>query len=66
MGCMDLDRINHFVLGKQHLVAGSTGADLVRIVGDVGGLHATSSTTPYLSLLARSPWFEKTDLEEEL
>jgi len=34
--------------------------------GDVGGLHATSSTTPYLSLLARSPRFEKTDLEEEL
>jgi hypothetical protein len=66
MGCMDLDRINHFVLGKQHLAAGSRGDDLVRIVRDVGGLHATSSTTPYLSLLARSLKFEKTDLEEEL
>jgi hypothetical protein len=66
VGCMDLDRINHFVLNKQHLAAASRGADLVRIVRDVGGLHATSSTTPYLSLLARVPKFEKTDLEEEL
>ena len=32
----------------------------------MGGLHATSSTTPYLSLLARSRKFEKRDLEEEL
>jgi hypothetical protein len=59
------NQINHFVLKKQHL-AGSTSTDLVQIVRDVGGLHATSSTTPYLSLLARMPRFEKADLDSAL
>jgi hypothetical protein len=60
-----LNQINHFVLKKQHL-AGSAGTDLVQIVRDVGGLHATHSTTPYLSLLARRPKFEKADLDSAL
>jgi len=63
---LDLDRINHFVLSKQHLTPDSAGDDIVQIVRDVGGLHATSSTTPYLSLLARCPKFEKEDLDKEL
>lgn len=63
---IDLERINHFVLGKQHLAEGSATDDIVRIVADVGGLHATSLTTPYLSLLARTQNFTKTDLDEEL
>jgi len=63
---MDLDRINHFVLSKQHLTPDSAGDDIVQIVRDVGGLHATSSTTPYLSLLARCPKFKKEDLDREL
>jgi hypothetical protein len=59
------NQINHFVLKKQHL-AGSAGTDLVQIVRDVGGLHATHSTTPYLALLARGPGFEKADLDNAL
>ncbi len=63
---IDLERINHFVLGKQHLAEGSATDDIVQIVADVGGLHATSLTTPYLSLLARTQNFTKTVLDEEL
>lgn len=63
---IDLEGINHFVLGKQHLIEGSATDDIVRIVADVGGLHATSLTTPYLSLLARTQNFTKADLDEEL
>ncbi len=61
-----LDKINHFVLSKQHLAANTKSDDVVQIVRDVAGLHATISTTPYLSLYARSPRFEKTDLDKEL
>jgi len=63
---IDLERINHFVLGKQHLAEGSATDDIIRIVADVGGLHATSLTTPYLSLLARTQNFTRADLDEEL
>jgi hypothetical protein len=63
---MDLSRVNHFVLNKQHLTADSEGEDIVQIVKDVGGLHATSSTTPYLSLYVRRSQFVKDDLDVEL
>jgi len=63
---IDLERINHFVLDKQHLAEGSATDDIIRIVADVGGLHATSLTTPYLSLLARTQNFTRADLDEEL
>ena len=63
---LELDRINHFVLGKQHLIPDSVGDDIVQIVRDVGGLHATNSTTPYLSLYARCSKFKKEDLNREL
>ncbi|MGD9099407.1 MAG: winged helix DNA-binding domain-containing protein [Anaerolineae bacterium] len=51
---------------KKQRLAGSTSTDLIQIVRDVGGLHATHSTTPYLSLLARMPRFEKADLDSAL
>jgi hypothetical protein len=63
---LDLDHANHLVLAKQHLTASSKTTDVVRVVKDVGGLHATNSTTPYLSLFARSTRFERSDLEDEL
>ncbi|UCF62357.1 MAG: AlkZ family DNA glycosylase [Anaerolineaceae bacterium] len=63
---MDLNSVNLFVLYKQHLSPVSKGEDVVQIVEDVGGLHATSSTTPYLSLYARCSQFEKKDLDLEL
>jgi len=57
---------NLFVLGKQHLTPGSRLEDVVRVAGDIGGLHATGATTPYLSLWARCPGFTRARLEVEL
>jgi hypothetical protein len=63
---ISLDRVNHFVLRKQHLTSDSKINDVEQIVKDIGGLHATSATGPYLSLLARAKKFEKADLSKEL
>ncbi len=56
---------NHFVLRKQHLTDNSSPQDIVKIVENIGGLHATSSITPYLSLFARIKNFAKEHLDEE-
>ena len=61
-----LERVNGLVLGKQHLTDRSKIDNPVAIAEDIAGLHATISTTPYLSLFARSRQFEKSDLDEEL
>ena len=61
-----LDRVNNWVLTKQHLIPTSHTQDVLQIVRDVGGLHATSATTPYLSLLARHPTFRRQMLDEGL
>jgi hypothetical protein len=66
MDVIDLSSVNLLVLNKQHLTPESKGEDVVQVVKDVGGLHATSSTTPYLSLFARCSQFKKEDLEVEL
>jgi hypothetical protein len=62
----DLESINAFVLRKQHLSLDTTCRDIPTIVEGISGLHATSPTTPYLSLFARHPDFERTLLESEL
>jgi uncharacterized protein YcaQ len=61
-----LETVNRFVLHKQHLTPESKTNDLVQITGDIVGLHATSSTTPYLSLFARASSFAKHHLEHHL
>ena len=66
MKAFTLDEINHLVLRKQHLTDDSKIDDIVQIVKDLSGLHATSSTTPYLSLFARTENFQKEYLDEEL
>jgi len=66
MTTFNLSQINHFVLRKQHLAEDSKSNDIIQIVKDIGGLHATSSATPYLSLLARTTDFTKDDLNREL
>lgn len=66
MTSADLDLVNRLVLGKQHLAEDSKIDDVVRIANDVSGLHATSATTPYLSLLARTRSFTRASLEEQL
>lgn len=57
-----LAEVNHLVLKKQHLAEGSKIGDVVRIAADIGGLHGTTATGPYLSLYARSPSFARADL----
>jgi len=61
-----LKAVNRFILAKQHLSEDSKTDNIVQITRDIGGLHATSATTPYLSLLARTNSFPKENLREEL
>ncbi len=61
-----LNVVNHFVLVKQHLAEDSKIDNIVDIVKDVGGLHATASTVPYLSLFSRTKHFTREMLDNEL
>lgn len=63
---VSLEQVNQFNLMKQHLAPDSLGAEVVQVVEDVAGLHATSVTTPYLSLYARIGGFSRDDLDQEL
>lgn len=63
---INLNLVNRFVLHKQHLADDSKTDDIVRIVKDVSGLHATSPKTPYLSMFSRSDEFKRDRLDEEL
>lgn len=60
------NQLNHFVLQKQHLTDDFKTDDIVQIVRDIGGLHATGSTTPYLSLFSRMRNFTREKLDKEL
>ena len=62
----DLDRVNRFVLKKQHLTEDSRINDINQVVKDICGLHATHPMTPYLSLFIRTRDFHKEDLDGEL
>ena len=55
MSRIDRDRLNAFLLLRQHLADVARHDDVVQIVRDIGGLHATNAATPYLSLFARQP-----------
>jgi len=54
------------VLRRQHLTPDSKTDDVVQMVKDISGLYAASATTPYLSLLARTPHFKREQLDNEL
>jgi hypothetical protein len=66
MARISIERVNRFVLSKHHLATGNRTNDLVQVVDDVVGLHATNSTTPYLSLFARMQAFKKEALDKAL
>jgi len=66
METVSLNTVNHFVLKKQHLAEDSKMNDVVQIAKDIGGLHGTSATGPYLSLLARSIFFQRENLAVEM
>jgi len=57
--------VNHYVLHKHHLLAGSKAKDVLQVVNDIIALHATTAGTPYLSLFARMKNFQKKQLDEE-
>jgi len=63
---LTLRGINSIVLHKQRLTHEGSLENIVQTVKDVGGLHATSSTTPYLSLHARTKDFRRECLDHEL
>ena len=63
---LDLVRINKFVLNKQRLTDEKPNQNIVETVRDVGGLHATGATTPYLSLFPRVRDFKREHLDQEL
>ena len=61
-----LDRVNRFLLNKQHLAPGTRGEDVVQVVEDICALHATAAVTPYLSLWSRVKGFRRQQLDAEL
>lgn len=63
---LDLDAVRQHVLRRQHLSGSAAPASLVQVARDIGGLHATSPTTPYLSLFSRVTGFSRDQLDEEL
>ena len=63
---LDLNAVNRFLLHKQHLTDETRTSDIVKITKDIYGLHATSPTTPYISLFARARDFTRDKLDREL
>lgn len=61
---MDWEKINQYVMKKQHLT--SKCNDLLKCVEDIAGLNSITATTPYLSLLNRVRNFKKSILDEEM
>ena len=57
-----LDQLRRYTLARQRLEPRAEETDVVAVVEQVGGLHATDHFTPYLSLLARIEGFRAEDL----
>ncbi|MFX1566419.1 MAG: DNA glycosylase AlkZ-like family protein, partial [Promethearchaeota archaeon] len=55
-----------YLLHKQHLLPPSLAQTVLEVVNDIIALHATSATTPYLSLFARMKQFQRKQLDREL
>jgi hypothetical protein len=61
-----INKVNHFCMKKHHLTESSKSSNILRVVNDIGGLHATSPSTMYLSLFVRMKEFQKEDLNWQL
>ncbi len=59
MKTLDRNKVNRYLMHKQHLSQDSKTDDILRITRDIMGLHATVPATSYLSLLARTRQFNK-------
>lgn len=66
MVTVEQSQVNSFLWGKQYLAPNSAGSDVIQVVEDLVALHATSPTTPYLSLRARMAGFQPQDLDRPL
>jgi hypothetical protein len=61
-----LTQVNSLVLHKQRLDVRAQDGSVVDTVRDVGGLHATGASIPYLSLWARRKGFAREELHQAL
>lgn len=61
---MDWEKVNHYVLKKQHLM--SKLDNVLKCVEDIAGLNSITATTPYFSLFNRIKDFKKSMLDEEM
>jgi hypothetical protein len=64
MSALSLEQLNALAVKKQCL--DGSGVNVADVVQRICGLHATSPTTPYLSLFARLNGFKIKDLDDEL
>ena len=55
---------NRFILEKSHLTENAKTDNIVQIMEDLLGLHATNNTTPYISLFCRGRSFTVQQLHE--
>ncbi len=62
---LSVEQINQFILQKQHLTAETKTTDIAAVTRNIGGLHSTSQTTPYLSLFSRVKDFSRNQFDEE-
>ncbi len=66
MNTVPLDRINRFLLQKQHLTPRAQTDQILPVVQDICALHATGAPNAYLSLWSRMEYFELKQLDFEL
>ncbi len=65
MSEFSIDCINQFIIEKQHLTKETKTDNIQTIVKNIGGLHSTSQTAPYLSLFSRMNNFTRSQLDQE-
>jgi len=65
-GVFKVSLVNRYLAHKQHLLPASHLADVMQVTRDIVALHATNATSPYLSLRARVPDFQRQTLEDAL
>jgi hypothetical protein len=63
---LTIDRVNSYVLHRQHLMPDSRGSDVVSVARDIGPIRATPAITCYLSLWARCVSLQRSQLHDAL
>ncbi|MHA2037920.1 MAG: winged helix DNA-binding domain-containing protein [Promethearchaeota archaeon] len=62
----EINQVNSYLLEKHHLKEDYKINNILQIVDDICGLHATGTLEPYLTLFTRMKNFNKEDLDDEL